>query len=220
MFGSSVCGARALKPCATRAAGARGAQRRQPQRAVCRATTVTPPYTSGSSSSSSSGFRGGGASAAPPLPDAAQLSRRLGELQELLQEVLQVAVATGPRGLARSAQAASALLSVAREQAQRLQAGQAPEGPAPVLRKLFERLGATYIKLGQFVASRWARLCCRCAAEAPVALPCARPSCTPDAAAACWPAPPLSPTLFPEEYVLEFQKCLDSTEPVPFEVIR
>lgn len=29
-----------------------------------------------------------------------------------------------------------------------------------------------------------------------------------------------SPTLFPEEYVLEFQKCLDATEPVPFEVIR
>ncbi len=29
-----------------------------------------------------------------------------------------------------------------------------------------------------------------------------------------------SPTLFPEEYVLEFQKCLDSTEPVPFEIIR
>lgn len=35
------------------------------------------------------------------------------------------------------------------------------------------------------------------------------------------PAPlPCSPTLFPEEYVLEFQKCLDSTEPVAFEVIR
>lgn len=37
----------------------------------------------------------------------------------------------------------------------------------------------------------------------------------------CMPAPlPCSPTLFPEEYVLEFQKCLDSTEPVAFEVIR
>ena len=51
-----------------------------------------------------------------------------------------------------------------------------------VLRKLFERLGATYIKLGQFIAS--------------------------------------SPTLFPPEYVLEFEKCLDRTEPVPWEVIR
>ena len=51
-----------------------------------------------------------------------------------------------------------------------------------VLRKLFERLGATYIKLGQFIAS--------------------------------------SPTLFPPEYVLEFEKCLDRTEPLPWEVIR
>ena len=51
-----------------------------------------------------------------------------------------------------------------------------------ILRKLFERLGATYIKLGQFIAS--------------------------------------SPTLFPPEYVLEFEKCLDRTVPVPWEVIR
>ncbi|CEM03260.1 unnamed protein product [Vitrella brassicaformis CCMP3155] len=43
------------------------------------------------------------------------------------------------------------------------------------LRKLFERLGATYVKLGQFIAS--------------------------------------SPSLFPAEYVLEFQKCLDQTPP-------
>lgn len=49
-----------------------------------------------------------------------------------------------------------------------------------VLRSLFERLGATYIKLGQFIAS--------------------------------------SPSLFPPEYVLEFQKCLDKTTPVPYEV--
>lgn len=51
-----------------------------------------------------------------------------------------------------------------------------------VLRSLFEKLGATYIKLGQFIAS--------------------------------------SPTLFPEEYVLEFQKCLDKTEPVPWDTIQ
>ena len=51
-----------------------------------------------------------------------------------------------------------------------------------VLRKLFEKLGATYIKLGQFIAS--------------------------------------SPTLFPEEYVLEFQKCLDKAEPVPWETVK
>lgn len=52
--------------------------------------------------------------------------------------------------------------------------------PAPpvVMRQAFERLGATYIKLGQLIAS--------------------------------------SPSLFPEAYVKEFQKCLDQTEPVPF----
>jgi hypothetical protein len=90
----------------------------------------------------------------PPPLDAAALSRRLADLQELLREAAEIAIATGPRGIARSAQAASALLSVARDQAVRLQAGQQPEGPAVVLRKLFERLGATYVKLGQFVASR------------------------------------------------------------------
>lgn len=50
------------------------------------------------------------------------------------------------------------------------------------LRKLFEKLGPTYIKLGQFIAS--------------------------------------SPTLFPEEYVLEFSKCLDRAEPVPWTQIQ
>jgi aarF domain-containing kinase len=50
------------------------------------------------------------------------------------------------------------------------------------LRELFEALGATYVKLGQFVAS--------------------------------------SPTLFPKEYVNEFQKCFDRTPAVPFNTIR
>ena len=47
---------------------------------------------------------------------------------------------------------------------------------------MFEKLGATYIKLGQFIAS--------------------------------------SPTLFPQAYVLEFQKCLDKTDPVPWNTIK
>lgn len=50
------------------------------------------------------------------------------------------------------------------------------------LRRTCESLGATYIKLGQFIAS--------------------------------------SPSLFPEEYVSEFQKCLDRTPPLPFHYIR
>lgn len=52
--------------------------------------------------------------------------------------------------------------------------------PTPVLlRETFEKLGTTYIKLGQFVAS--------------------------------------SPSIFPEEYVNEFQKCLDNTEIISFD---
>ncbi len=53
---------------------------------------------------------------------------------------------------------------------------------ARALRKTFEDLGATYIKLGQFIAS--------------------------------------SPSLFPREFVDEFQMCLDNVAPLPFEKIR
>lgn len=55
--------------------------------------------------------------------------------------------------------------------------------PTPrLLRQTFEKLGTTYIKLGQFIAS--------------------------------------SPSLFPEEYVNEFQHCLDNTPPVKYAVIE
>jgi aarF domain-containing kinase len=55
--------------------------------------------------------------------------------------------------------------------------GSQPSIPV-LMRTAFERMGATYIKVGQLIAS--------------------------------------SPTLFPESYVKEFQRCLDSTEPVNF----
>ncbi|MCU0600763.1 MAG: AarF/ABC1/UbiB kinase family protein [Desulfobacterales bacterium] len=55
--------------------------------------------------------------------------------------------------------------------------GREPSPPV-LMRNAFERMGATYIKVGQLIAS--------------------------------------SPTLFPEAYVKEFQRCLDSTEPVAF----
>ncbi|MBW2939626.1 ABC1 kinase family protein [Zhongshania aquimaris] len=55
--------------------------------------------------------------------------------------------------------------------------------PTPAeLRELFESLGATYIKFGQFIAS--------------------------------------SPSIFPKEYVDEFQHCLDQTPSLPFSKIR
>lgn len=57
-----------------------------------------------------------------------------------------------------------------------------PELAPRTLRKLFERLGATYVKLGQFIAS--------------------------------------SPTIFPAEFVLEFQNCLDATPTVDFATIK
>lgn len=51
-----------------------------------------------------------------------------------------------------------------------------------LLRESFEELGATYIKLGQFIAS--------------------------------------APSLFPESYVKEMQKCLDRVKPIPYETVR
>ncbi len=59
--------------------------------------------------------------------------------------------------------------------------GKSKPGPR-MLRETFERLGATYIKLGQFIAS--------------------------------------SPSLFPADYVEEFQLCLDRTEALPFSTIE
>lgn len=50
------------------------------------------------------------------------------------------------------------------------------------LRKTFEELGGTYIKLGQLIAS--------------------------------------APSLFPREYVDEFQKCLDQVSPMPYDTVR
>ncbi|WP_022954836.1 ABC1 kinase family protein [Perlucidibaca piscinae] len=60
-------------------------------------------------------------------------------------------------------------------------AGDRPPVPR-LLRQTFEQLGATYVKLGQFVAS--------------------------------------SPSLFPAEYVEEFQYCLDKTEPLSFAIMK
>lgn len=103
------------------------------------------------------------------------------QLSQLAREVFDTALQSGPKGFARSMQAANAFASIGSEYAQSLRQGKTL-APEVVLRKLFEKLGATYIKLGQFVAS--------------------------------------SPTLFPEAYVLEFQKCLDKADPVPWNIIQ
>ena len=59
--------------------------------------------------------------------------------------------------------------------------GDRPPNPK-LLRTVFEELGATYIKLGQFIAS--------------------------------------SPTFFPQDYVEEFQNCLDKTKPFEFSIAK
>eukprot|EP00882_Tetradesmus_deserticola_P012074 GHRQ01012790.1.p1 GENE.GHRQ01012790.1~~GHRQ01012790.1.p1 ORF type:complete len:213 (+),score=58.11 GHRQ01012790.1:557-1195(+) len=142
----------------------------------CRASSSSNPWSTGNGTSSTNSPYGS-SSGQQLTPE--QLQKRSKELQELLQESFKIAVQTGPRGLFRSLQAGQAVASLAQDYV--LSGGQL-DPPQVVLRKLFERLGATYVKLGQFIAS--------------------------------------SPSLFPEEYVLEFQKCLDRTDPVPFSAIQ
>jgi len=126
------------------------------------------------------------------------------ELNSLIRDILQAIIEAGPRaGPARTIQAYTAVTRTIQDflpssgvstrsptlfplgsPGSSSAARKEPETfSAPLaLRKLFERMGATYIKLGQFIAS--------------------------------------SPTLFPSEYVLEFQKCLDATEPLEWNVIK
>lgn len=104
------------------------------------------------------------------------------EAVSLVKDVIQAAVDAGPRaGPARTFQAYRAFALTAQEFLPKLLQ---PDGPnvAIIIRSLFERLGATYVKLGQFIAS--------------------------------------SPTIFPKEYVVEFQKLLDQTDPLEWSVIK
>jgi aarF domain-containing kinase len=105
------------------------------------------------------------------------------EFQSLVRDLLQTAIDAGPQaGPARTLQAYMAVRGTAREFLPRPGRPSQPVSFPKVLRSLFEKMGATYIKLGQFIAS--------------------------------------SPTLFPRDYVLEFQKCLDATDPLDWSVIE
>lgn len=86
---------------------------------------------------------------------------------------------TGFNGLRRLGQTA---IVAARSGLRYQQAGRQRANTPQLLRESFEQLGATYLKLGQFIAS--------------------------------------SPSLFPREYVEEFQYCLDRTPPLPFAQIQ
>jgi len=104
------------------------------------------------------------------------------EAISLVRDIVQAAVDAGPQaGPRRTLEAYRAFASTMQEFLPLLSRQGDVSTPA-VVRTLFERLGATYIKLGQFIAS--------------------------------------SPTLFPKEYVVEFQKCLDQTEKLPWSTIR
>ncbi|CAN0240112.1 unnamed protein product [Ascophyllum nodosum] len=114
------------------------------------------------------------------------------EGRAFFETALDVISDTGVRtGALRSTQAARATVATALDVALDVLGGvrdgsgaveALQKSPPAVLRKLCERMGATYIKVGQFVAS--------------------------------------SPTLFPAEYVKEFQKCLDKTDSVPWSTMR
>ncbi|KAA0067028.1 putative aarF domain-containing protein kinase [Cucumis melo var. makuwa] len=114
-------------------------------------------------------------------------------LPKLLEDIVQTSINTGPRGPLRLAQGIQAFIGVGREWLADVTMSTNSSAGLPTdlqlgllsptyLRRLFERMGATYIKLGQFIAS--------------------------------------APTLFPQEYVEEFQKCFDQAPPIPFEEIK
>ncbi|KAH0931141.1 hypothetical protein HID58_008258 [Brassica napus] len=149
-----------------------------------------------------------------------RLQSRIENLPKLVEDIVQTSINTGPRGVLRLVQGVQAFVGVGGEwlndiskvtvssyvskaldtscelkfassgdslQLTRVSGGLPTEMQLGLLsplylRKLFERMGATYIKLGQFIAS--------------------------------------APTLFPPEYVEEFQNCFDKAPPVPFEEIR
>ncbi|CAM9613787.1 unnamed protein product [Ectocarpus sp. 13 AM-2016] len=112
--------------------------------------------------------------------------------QSFLSLAIDVVSNTGVRtGAIRSSQAARATASTAIDVALNVLGGvrdgtgpveTLKKSPPSVLRKLCERMGATYVKVGQFIAS--------------------------------------SPTLFPADYVKEFQKCLDQTDSIPWSTMR
>jgi len=143
-------------------------------------TTTTAVFSSNPSSSAGGGSSDDGKSrrAKKSVRDRTQE-----EAVGLIQDIIQAAVDAGPQaGPARTFQAYRAFSETLREFLPRF--GQPPPTfSAPkAIRTLFEKLGATYVKLGQFIAS--------------------------------------SPTIFPKDYVLEFQKLLDKTEPIEWRIIK
>ncbi|KAK8925629.1 hypothetical protein KSP39_PZI018608 [Platanthera zijinensis] len=85
-------------------------------------------------------------------------------LPKLVEDIVQTSINTGPRGATRLAQGIQAVIGVGGEWLNDLSKNDNGSSGVPIqmqlglfsplyLRKLFERMGATYIKLGQFIAS-------------------------------------------------------------------
>ncbi|KAF7148828.1 hypothetical protein RHSIM_Rhsim03G0153700 [Rhododendron simsii] len=125
-----------------------------------------------------------------------RLQDSMANFPKLVEDIIQTSINTGPRGAVRLAQGVQAVIGVGSEwlaDVSKLTSSTNSSTGLPTqlqlgllsplyLRRLFERMGATYIKLGQFIAS--------------------------------------APTLFPSEYVQEFQNCFDRAPAVPFEEIQ
>lgn len=106
--------------------------------------------------------------------------------RSVISDVAKVITTTGPRqGVKRSIQVARAVNRITVDFLRDQSSFKDIDGKLSIpktVKRLFEELGATYIKLGQFIAS--------------------------------------SPTLFPADFVLEFQSCLDDTPKVSYNDIR
>ncbi|KAF3433253.1 hypothetical protein FNV43_RR24355 [Rhamnella rubrinervis] len=124
---------------------------------------------------------------------SSRFQESLENLPKLVEDIVQTSINTGPRGALRMAQGIQAVIGVGGEWLQDISRSTNSSSGLPTqlqlgllsplyLRRLFERMGATYIKLGQFIAS--------------------------------------APTLFPPEYVEEFQNCFDKAPAVPFDQIQ
>ncbi|OEL15824.1 putative aarF domain-containing protein kinase [Dichanthelium oligosanthes] len=129
-----------------------------------------------------------------------RLQDRVVELPKLVEDLLQTSISTGPRGAFRMAQGIQAVLGVGGEWLTDLSKTANTSAGIPsqmqlgllspvYLRRLFERMGATYVKLGQVRASSNFFIAS-------------------------------APTLFPAEYVEEFQNCFDRAPSVPYDVIE
>lgn len=93
-------------------------------------------------------------SSQPPLTPE-EVNAKAAQLSELIQETVRVTMSTGPKGFARALQAAQSVAQLGQEY---LLKGKLD--PAPVLmRKLFEKLGATYIKLVSAAWGHWVLGC-------------------------------------------------------------